>query len=331
MLVTCHPSPSPVTVTCHQTRCHPLSNLLLLATKPLLPVKGAKTLHLSPSPSLPKFVIAAMSDKSMMKLNNKNYEIWKILMEAILIHKQLHNVALGWMPRPAGLPNAMRVWDRKNQEAQAELQLAVEWDQLVHMTAEDALEIWAELECVHRSTGFTTRIGLKQQLWKMKIKDGQRMASWISDVKGIVFQLSQIGVAVPDEDIILTLTNGLPTPYNYFILTLDSTLSEVFNLNYVIGRLQTKETRQHAQSGRLDTDDHALAITYDRAKRDLAQITCFGCGNKGHYQANCPTHPRQTGLAPPPTAPNKPMNKPVTAAATVEEGTLMVEGTEDVW
>src|SRR5216684_7468979 len=266
MLVTCHPSPSPVTVTCHQTRCHPLSNLLLLATKPLLPVKGAKTLHLSPSPSLPKFVIAAMSDKSMMKLNNKNYEIWKILMEAILIHKQLHNVALGWMPRPAGLPNAMRVWDRKNQEAQAELQLAIEWDQLVHMTAKDASEIWAELECVHRSTGFTTRIGLKRQLWKMKMKDGQRMASWISDVKGIVFQLSQIRVVVPDEDIILALTNGLPTPYNHFILMLDSTPSEVSNLNYIIRCLRTEETHQRTKSGSPNMTDEALAVTHDQPR-----------------------------------------------------------------
>ena len=62
-----------------------------------------------------------MLDKSMMKLNNENYEIWKILMEAILVCKQLHNIALGWTPRPARPPNAMRVWDRKNQEAQAEL------------------------------------------------------------------------------------------------------------------------------------------------------------------------------------------------------------------
>src|SRR5260370_11476561 len=152
-------------VTCHRhlspNSLSPVLNLSLLTTEPSLPVKGAETLHLSPSPSLPEFVVAAMSDKSMMKLNNKNYEIWKILMEAILVCKQLHNVALGWTPRPAGLPNAMRAWDRKNQEARAELQLAIEWDQLVHMTAEDASEIWAELEHVHRSTGFTTRIGLK--------------------------------------------------------------------------------------------------------------------------------------------------------------------------
>jgi len=282
---------------------------------------------------LPEFVVATMLDKSMMKLNNENYEIWKILMEAILIRKQLCDVALGWMLRLARPPNAMWAWDQKNQEAQAELQLAIEWDQLAHMTAEDTLEIWAELEHVHQSTGFTTRIRLKRQLWKMKMKDGQRMASWISDVKGIVFQLSQIGVAVPDEDIILALTNGLPVPYNYFILMLDSTPSEVSNLNYIIGRLRTEETRQCAESGSPDMTDHALAVTRDRLRRlGLAHITCFACGNKGHYQVNCPTHSPQTPAPLPPcTVPYKPVNKPITAATTTEEGSLMVEGMEDGW
>src|SRR5216684_1862014 len=333
MLVTCHLSPSPVTVTHHRTRCHLLSNLSLLAAELSLPVKGAETLHLLPLPSLPEFVIAAMSDKSMMKLNNENYEIWKILMEAILVHKQLCDIALGWMPRLAGPPNAMWAWDQKNQEAQAELQLTVEWDQLAHMTAKDASEIWAKLERVHRSTGFTTCIGLKRQLWKMKMKDGQRMASWISDVKGIVFQLSQIGVAVPDEDIILALTNGLPTPYNHFILMLDSTPSEVSNLNYVIGCLQTEETCQHAESGILDMTDQVLAVMHDQPRQlGLAHIMCFACGNKGHYQVNCLTHSPQTP-APllPHTIPYKPMNKPITATTTTEEGSLMVEGMEDGW
>lgn len=251
-----------------------------------------------------------MSDKNMMKLDNENYEIWKILMEAILVRKQLREVTLGLTPRPAGPPNAVRAWDRKNQEARAELQLAVEWDQLSHMTADDASEIWAELGRVHRSTGFTTRMGLKRKLWKMKMKDGQRLASWIADVKGVVFQLSQIGVVIPDEDIILVLTNGLPPSYEQLVLTLDSTPSEIFNLDYVIGRLRTEEARQGIEPGSLDTTDHALAVTRDRPKRSLAHITCFGCGNKGHYQANCPTNPR---------SPYKPENKPVDAANAVED------------
>jgi hypothetical protein len=178
-----------------------------------------------------------MSDKNMMKLNNENYEIWKILMEAILVRKQLCEVRLGLMLRPIGQPNTVRAWDRKNQEARAKLQLAVEWDQLVHTTAKIASDICAELEHVHRSTRFTTCMGLKRKLWKMKMKDGQRMASWIADVKGVAFQLSQIGVTVPKEDTILALTNGLPPSYEHLVLTLDSTPLEVFNLDYVIRRL----------------------------------------------------------------------------------------------
>lgn len=247
-----------------------------------------------------------MSDKSMMKLNNENYEIWKISMKAILIHKQLREVAIGLLQRSLGPPNAVWVWDRKNREARAELQLAVEWDQLLHMIAHDASEIWVELEHVHQSTGFTTCMGLKQQLWKMKMKDGQRMASWIADVKGVVFQLSQIGVTTPDEDIIiLALTNGLLPPYEHLVLTLNSTPSEVFNLDYIIGCLRTEKACQCPESESSATDsDHALSITHVRPKRPLTHITCFGCGNKGHYQANCPTNPPLY----------KPKNKPMGSA-----------------
>jgi gag-polypeptide of LTR copia-type len=158
------------------------------------------------------------------------------------------------------------------------------------MTTETASEIWAELEHVHQSTGFTTRMGLKCMLWKMKMKDGQRMASWIADVRGVAFQLSQLGVSTPNEDLILALTNGLPPAYDNFILRLDSTPSDIFSLNYVIGHLRTEETRLHGDVT-CHPNDQALAITsQDRPKRTgLAHITCFGCGQKGHYQANCPT------------------------------------------
>ena len=137
------------------------------------------------------------------------------------------------------------------------------------MTADDASEIWTELGHVHWSTGFTTHIGLKHKLWKMKMKDGQRMASWISDVKGVVFHLQQIRVLVPDEDIILTLTNRLPPSYEHLVLTLDSTPSNPFNLDYIIGCLQTKETRQHIKFGNPDTTattDKALAVSHSCPK-----------------------------------------------------------------
>ncbi len=86
--------------------------------------------------------IAKMLGKhGMIKLNNENYKIWKILMEAILIYKQLHNIALGVTAHPTRGQNTIHAWDQMNQKAYAKLQLAIKLDQLVHMTAKLALEI----------------------------------------------------------------------------------------------------------------------------------------------------------------------------------------------
>jgi len=55
--------------------------------------------------------------------------------------------------KPTSGPNSVagKAWARKNAEACAEMILAVETDQLVHMTAKTTAEIWTELECVHRA------------------------------------------------------------------------------------------------------------------------------------------------------------------------------------
>jgi hypothetical protein len=152
-------------------------------------------------------------------------------------------------------------------------------------------------------------MGLKRTLWKMKMKDGQRMASWIADVQGVVFQLTQIGVTVPDEDFILALTNGLSPLYENLVLALDSTPPDLFSIDYVIGRLRTEESRQcsavASEYGGTESSDQALAATLRQP--GLAHITCFSCGQKGHFQANCPTAPARTAV---PT-------KPVGSANTV--------------
>jgi hypothetical protein len=119
------------------------------------------------------------------------------------------------------------------------------------------------------------------------------MASWIADMQGIVFQLTQIGVSVPNEDFILALTNGLPPHYKNLVLVLDSTPSDLFSVDYVIRRLWTEESCQRtavaSEFGGTDSSDQALAAMLKQT--GTAHITCFSCSQKGHYQANCLTAP----------------------------------------
>ena len=78
-----------------------------------------------------------------------------------------------------------------------------------------------------------------------------------------MFQLTQIGVSVPNEDFILALTNGLPPYYENLILMLDSTPSNLFSVNYIIGHLQTKESCQRtavaSKFGGTNSSDQVLA------------------------------------------------------------------------
>jgi len=98
---------------------------------------------------------------------------------------------------------------------------------------------------------------------------------------------------VPNEDFILALTNRLPPHYKNLVLVLDLTLSDLFSIDYVIGHLWTKESHQCTaitfKFGGTDSLDYTLAAMLKWT--GTAYITCFSYGQKGHYQANCPTVP----------------------------------------
>ena len=148
------------------------------------------------------------------------------------------------------------------------------------------------------------------------------MASWIADVRGIVFQLTQIGVSVPNEDFILALTNGLPPHYKNLVLVLDSTPSDLFSIDYVIGHVRTEESCQctavASDFGGTDSLDQVLATMLKQT--GTAHITCFSCGQKGHYQANCLTAPMLPQTATP--------TRPVGSANTV---TVTDKGLDTMW
>jgi hypothetical protein len=244
-----------------------------------------------------------MTEKnSMMKLNNENYEIWRVLMEAVLTRKGLHEVALGITPRPATGPNspAGKAWEKKNIEARAEMILSVDVEQLAHMRGADAIDVWTELESVHRAQGFATKMSLRRKFISSRMRSDQKMSAWIGEVRTIAYQLTQVGVTLTDEDTILVLTTGLPSSYTSFIVALDATDPTLLTLEYVIGRLLNEESRHLSQKPRFppkpDTNEAYYAAAASDAphplsptRRPLSMITCFGCQQKGHYQRDCPS------------------------------------------
>ena len=169
-------------------------------------------------------------------------------------------------------------------EARAEIILHVETSQLTHVCDPDPTTIWKTLETVHCAHGFAMHLMLCRKFLMLHKSDEKSIQAWVAEVCCIAFQMQEVGVDVSDEDIILSLTLSLPSSYESFIISLDTTPPDQFTLDYVIVHLTNKEARQ---LHRCDTaaDSSALSARVQRWNQTpLINITCFYCGEKGHYQ-----------------------------------------------
>jgi gag-polypeptide of LTR copia-type/Zinc knuckle len=234
-----------------------------------------------------------MPENQFEKLNEKNYVDWRYMMEALLVEKDLWDVVDGTEGRPAGSDNskAVRAYVKKQQVARAKIILHIEPSQLPHARFSDPTEIWENLEQVHRARGFATRLALRREFLYMKKRDGQVMNSWIAEVKNTAYRLDAAGVAVIDEDIILTLTAGLPESYSTLIVTLDNLSPNDLTLPNVITRLLNEEVRQNAHEDVVELSGPVYSVQDAKNKKikpPLSEITCYNCGKKGHYKSTCP-------------------------------------------
>jgi len=97
-----------------------------------------------------------------------------------------------------------------------------------------------------------------------------------------------------EDDIILGITSGLPYSYNSFLISLDATADSNYMLNNVIACLVNEYQCQHqsqpcSQSNENSQPDEAMLVSSPSSQNNLAHITCFACGQKGHFQLspNC--------------------------------------------
>ena len=222
------------------------------------------------------------------KLTDGNFHEWKIYMQALLTRKDLLDYVDGTQRHPGGTESSKKVRDfyRKQSEARAEIILRVTPSQLAHCRDPDPMTIWNNLITIHSSRGRSTVIALRRRFHRLCLEISKTMPAYIARVRHLAFLLEEADVTVTDDDIILAITSGLPRSYDSFLISLDATPDDDYTLAYVITHIVNEHQRQqpHHQSTTDPTNVALAAIP----RRDLAHITCFKCGKKGHYPTNCP-------------------------------------------
>lgn len=233
------------------------------------------------------------SDRDFAVLDDKNYDIWSYRMEMRLVKLDLYDVVDGSTVAPNTGPGhtAMLKFRKRQRLARAELVAYVSDSQIVHTKFDDPHDIWMRLKTVHNARGFGTRMSLRRRLHKMKYDDflEPTMRAWITAVQDIVQRIRDLEGEVPDEDVIVILTESLPQSYDSLIVSLDGIPESELSLDLVIGRLIKEEARQNSPEPPSSSALTARApATVPRVKRDVKDITCWRCHNKGHYESNCP-------------------------------------------
>lgn len=131
------------------------------------------------------------------KLNINNYFQWKYKIQMFLKKEELWEVISDDAPTSAA---ALRMWNRKDEKAQAIIALSVEDSQLVHIREEEnAINMWNALKAAHELDTVTNRISLYKQIASLKMKETDVMEKHLNDFVSMIQRLTDLGASCDDE------------------------------------------------------------------------------------------------------------------------------------
>jgi hypothetical protein len=261
------------------------------------------------------------------KLNETNYDDWKIQMEALLEEKGLFGVTCGRDIMPTSGPNSktFRTFVEKQRLARAKIILCIEPSQIPHIRNEsDPAVIWKNLSQIHRARGLGVLLTMRMDFLKMSMSPKSTIATYVASIRHAAYRLEECYRAeeadsfttspstqppvVSELDKITVLLNGLPSIYQSVIVNITGISLASLTFEDVVTRLMNEEGRLRNNLNKVRTTkpssdlDEAMVITpggvpssqwkgklFSPAKKGNS-IRCHKCGGIGHIRADCPTH-----------------------------------------
>ena len=254
------------------------------------------------------------------KLNETNYDDWKIQMEALLEEKGLFGVVCGRDVIPTTGPNSKGVKSflEKQRLARSKIILTIEPSQLPHVRNEqDPSVVWKNLAQIHRARGLGVLLTMRMDFLKMTLPPKSTIATYVANIRHAAYRLEECYQAeeddssspsttkppiVSDLDKISVLLNGLPPPYQPVIVSITSIPLASLTFEAIVTRLMNEEGRLCNIISPTPDDplDEAAAVTSGtrwKAKsskftpsKDMSKVVCHKCGGVRHMRSVCPTH-----------------------------------------
>lgn len=234
--------------------------------------------------------------QNIEKLNDTNYESWKIQIKSVLVCNELWKYTSGTETRTAENND---VWTSKDEKALALILLSTSKSQLNYIKkATTSHEAWEKLRNTYESRGPVRKSVLYKQLYRMKKEQGQSMMEYVNSFVDKVEQLEDSGIKLPQELVSIIMLNSLPPDYENFCVVMESR-DNIPTIDFLKTKLIEEEARRIDQvdSKCHDPDNNALMTNnkgFNKNTKDTRNTKnykftgkCYKCNKVGHKSADC--------------------------------------------
>ena len=258
------------------------------------------------------------------KLDETNYNDWKIQMEALLEEKGLFGIVSGQdiMPTTGLNSKGVKNFLEKQLLACSKIILAIHPSQLPHVrNKENSSVIWKNLSWIHCARGLGVLLTLCTDFLKMSMPSRSTITSYVASIHHAAYRLKECYQAeddsiqvsdsstttkppiISDLNMISVLLNGLPPAYQSVIVNITGTSRASLTFKDVVTRLMNEEGRLRnvISTQAFNPPNEAYVATSSSvpqwkgnsskftASKDKSKIICHKCGGFGHICPQCPT------------------------------------------
>src|SRR5215470_11120765 len=220
--------------------------------------------------AMPTTVTQVQTRHQVPIFDGKDYGIWSQLMLCNLEDLELRDYMTKSQEDIANYKNELD-WRAKH-----EIIFAItptEAKRVIHLTT--AREVWEGLKNHHQKASSANQFQLRFQLLNAKLKASETIREYSDRLQDLATQINSItdeAISIKDQDLVLTLLNGLPDRYQ-MLITAMSESDKLGDLEHVITSLKAQESREQG------TDEQALFTGKGRGRGNRGNR-----GNRGQYR-----------------------------------------------